>query len=97
MTHTPGPWNAPSMSVFAATGECVAEIQALRRPKLKTSRNAEMLANARLVAAAPALLAALKSAHYQLEMCAQSDNSLFEPDTAETLAECEAVIALAEG
>ncbi len=59
--HTPGPWalRMGSVSVFAATGEKVAEVTALKCPELKArggTRNAEIGANLNLVAAAPDLL-----------------------------------------
>jgi hypothetical protein len=64
--HTPGPWHDPRGSVAilsVATGEKIAEITALRCPVYKAkggTRNAEIAANARLIARAPDLLEALR-------------------------------------
>jgi hypothetical protein len=67
-THTPGPWKAdrwdigtgeakrPQIVVQSAT-DCVAYIQTLWVPDV---RHAEEMANARLIAAAPEMLEALK-------------------------------------
>ena len=61
--HTPGPWkespykggSAPDIPIMVGT-ECIASVHHLGR-----SRNAEWLANAKLIAAAPEMLAALEA------------------------------------
>ena len=57
-THTPGPWNVTKLYVRKQDGGLVASINDLWQ-KQKTPK-AEMDANARLIAAAPELLAALE-------------------------------------
>lgn len=65
--HTPGPWHIGRRSgasyIYGPLGEEVAG------PSTFTSGHDETLANARLIAAAPDLLAALESAHRALVTC----------------------------
>lgn len=61
--HTPGPWNARGLDVRKKNALiCVLGIEA----GIKQEEN-EQLANARLIAAAPDLLAALGAAQWMLE------------------------------
>ena len=62
--HTPGPWTvAASRAIFGGGG--IPEEIATVRPTRPTSDEAE--ANARLIAAAPELLAALQNLHAALD------------------------------
>ncbi len=58
-SYTPGPWHFERarvhFSVWSPTGVCVAEVRFVRRPDGTTSAD-----DARLIAAAPDLLAALQ-------------------------------------
>lgn len=68
--HTPGPWVKGVMSDYvakSASGEIIAEL-----PCSKASSE-ERAANARLIAAAPDLLGALKRAMNELAQCTQGD------------------------
>lgn len=67
MSHTPGPWHAPSAGIFAGN-ERVAVVEALRCPKLKAkggTRNVEIAANAQLIAAAPEMLEIIQEAYHR--------------------------------
>ena len=58
-THTPGPWTAVAWAkVQDARGNCVAKTHDARWTSISLDEGA---ANARLIAAAPELLAALKT------------------------------------
>jgi hypothetical protein len=60
-TYTPGPWTRSGWSVLA-DGKMIADAGFNPSPGFKPSRSEEEItANARLIAAAPALLAALKA------------------------------------
>ena len=72
MKHTPGPWSAPSAGIYAgpmvdgyATGPLIASVgtrEVLKQMrKFKRNTLQEVDANARLIAAAPDLLAALEA------------------------------------
>jgi len=63
--HTPGPWNVTGLYVREQDGGLVASINDLWHDQ-KTPK-AEMAANARLIAAAPELLAALEDTKLWLE------------------------------
>lgn len=76
--HTPGPWNVESNHVFDASGYCVAIC-----PYTKIRPQAE--ANARLIAAAPKLLAALKRLH-------AAEDMTIETFTAKEIDELEAAM-----
>ena len=60
MPHTPGPWEKISTSIYAGTDGACTEIVHGVRPQGK-EREEERDANARLIAAAPDLLAAAES------------------------------------
>ena len=70
MSHTPGPWevnrysNYEGYSISAEKRGCLAE--RWYPAELDEQENAEMAANARLIAAAPEMLEALKGAQAQL-------------------------------
>lgn len=63
MTHTPGPWFNDGTDIMAEDNFCVATIH---RPRMDDEgtymSNGQANANARLIAAAPELLSALKQA-----------------------------------
>jgi hypothetical protein len=83
--HTPGPWHVglkPGPIVYSEHGEQVAN---LFEPLIDEKENK---ANARLIAAAPDLLAALK------ELCA--DKYLADPINAGRMKNARAAIAKAE-
>jgi len=86
-THTPGPWHIGTRSsgraIYGSKGEEVATFTGLSMPD-------EELANARLIAAAPELLDALKWAVQQIE-----DD--LDPDHQTAMDACLAAIARAEG
>ena len=89
--HTPGPWsNTPGQpTIWANDGETkVATIEDLPWITLssgrRTSDTATEDANARLIAAAPDLLAALESAHLALVTC----NSCHRIGTLPNESEC---------
>jgi hypothetical protein len=68
--HTPGPWSAPSAAIYAgpivgrvAQGPKIAElgtVQILKSRRAAGLSDATIAADARLMAAAPAMLAALR-------------------------------------
>ena len=88
--HTPGPWMAQGNRVMAA-GEQIGFINA--NPSCCT---AEDWANARLIAAAPDLLAALQNARNVLAGIASGDLKTVSAD-GPALAQCRAAIAKATG
>ena len=84
--HTPGPWRVDYMTVLAGTKNLVAECASM------AVGESESKANARLIAAAPEMLEALKTilAHPRT-----NDKSVvFMPDE---VAKARAAIAKAEG
>jgi hypothetical protein len=68
----------------------------LKKRWVPTPEADEAMANARLIAAAPDLLAACEKALYQLHLHASGGN-LTEDDACDACAELEAAIAKAEG
>ncbi len=79
MTHTPGPWTVPILSVERPSGHDVRPTVAIRTPQgqmlLSCSglpARGEMQANARLIAAAPELLEAAERADQWLDVIAQN-------------------------
>ena len=93
MKHTPGPWKIgmrPGPIVYGPMGEQVCN---MRAPLLIEEEN---LANARLIAAAPAMLEALKDAIYHLEKLyiASTDH---DHRAVKTLLDARAAISAAEG
>jgi len=66
--HTQGPWRTPALAVYAGrtkVAQCISENDNEFWPGIEgdiSPENAEAAANARLIAAAPDLLAALESA-----------------------------------
>lgn len=92
-THTPGPWTVGDTAIWALD-DC--EFHAIADcPVNHTCRDAEtMWANARLIASAPDLLAALKEA-----LAVHGGDLRFGPDEDEQswCAQARAAIAKAEG
>jgi len=84
--HTPGPWTATGRSVNAEASDrniCVVRFAG------------DAAANARLIAAAPAMLEALKVAAAYMAALPQFPDRGF--DVASITNECKAAIAAAEG
>jgi hypothetical protein len=102
--HTPGPWNTDEQVIFASSGEAVASTWKFGQFDVGgRGSHAEADANARLIAAAPELLAALKSALSWITVLTETS-----PGNAEDMrdmehkrdylgAELRAAIAKAEG
>lgn len=69
MTHTPGPWSCDygNFSVYCETGAEVCEVTPGNHDDHTAISVEEMQANARLIAAAPELLATLKEAYDALD------------------------------
>ena len=68
--HTPGPWLAQFCDVYEVKGMTrIADVL----PRSKPDWTAEDHANARLIAAAPALLAACKQALIEFEALAEAN------------------------
>ena len=82
-SHTPGPWKAEKPGIYSADGVCVA----MRHPE----SGPEFTANARLIAAAPALLAACKRLLVSLEWSIPADKM----DRSEQVDTLRAAIAAA--
>lgn len=101
--HTAGPWRPEKAGVYDANGQCVCR----RHPEAER----EWTANARLIAAAPALLAACEAATQQLvdlhaaiadmelggRFVDDSINMLSEGQTAITAARAALALARGEG
>jgi len=88
--HTPGPWrwNVDPSGHFAyqhETGKIIASVQG-------KSTNGAAAANARLIAAAPELLAALRAIQREIEANPDNDTAIRSIDFI-----CGAAIAKAEG
>lgn len=62
MTHTPGPWGCDGTEVYAEHLSICTAYRARLDDEGNYMPNAEVNANARLIAAAPELLAALRAA-----------------------------------
>lgn len=99
MTHTPGPWKASFgdlIRVFATElpGVTVCGVHKIGRQVGEYTPEAEVQckANARLIAAAPDMLAALKLAEEHLPFIAD-DN----PEASHALVQVRAAVAKAEG
>jgi hypothetical protein len=104
MPHTPGPWTQAGAQI-AAFGEAAANICTVSSPRSSAWVGAapvevgdpdfdEAYANARLIAAAPALLAALKELH-RLDTAIAEDRAT-ERDWDEAFRRSKAVVARAE-
>ena len=59
--HTPGPWSAVEEGVYCSAGPVVARVDGRGFEQYAPRDHQERDANARLIAAAPDLLSALKS------------------------------------
>ena len=59
-THTPGPWRITTdfIGIYDSEGRCIADMDSESAPEFGES---ETLANARLIAEAPAMLEALRA------------------------------------
>jgi len=102
-THTPGPWivedwkytdsrsawRRDGVPTIVGANDAIAEVFNLYRPNAEDDAENEAMANARLIAAAPEMLAALE------ELCA--DKYLADPINADRMANAIAVIAKAKG
>lgn len=84
--HTPGPWEV-EFSIIAAPDckKCIVQFGF----DIRNHKNPEVLANARLIAAAPALLEALERARYGLS------NYMTQRDKAILITDIESAIAKA--
>ena len=88
MGHTPGPWNNSGGYITDATGTEIADVEwAGSEPEGK--------ANARLIAAAPELLAACREAVSAITYLLSNDDD--DPNYADTLNTLAAAISKAEG
>lgn len=100
-SHTPGPWLAEESEIFAAAGDAVriAETVPLADdPQDVPGFGRTELANARLIAAAPTLLEALKEAREMVLSWAAYAGDYFREkhSLADDVARLDAVIAKAE-
>lgn len=99
-THTPGPWYVGTGWIFHRSDERIGGSGApLREEVCRVLTNDVGDANARLIAAAPELLAVLKDAEYYLALTSNNmcDEGL-EPDDSGAIAkQARAAIAKAEG
>lgn len=97
--HTRGPWEDTGVFI-EADGEALAEVKFLQRPSIRLGE-LERVANARLIAAAPDLLAAAKSQRIMLYAwkAARSNFGLSDDhgELARAIAETEAAISQATG
>ncbi len=112
-THTPGPWQLHKSDDTLVIGSDCREVaeacgdytEEAERPVLQRlveyldHHGRRMEANARLIAAAPDLLSALKDARESIEALANmvSDATQFRQDVSDDLARINAAIAKAEG
>jgi hypothetical protein len=89
---TPGPWvidwNVARLDIFSSDAKVL--VASLRRSAMSPAIDEAARANARLIAAAPDLLATLAEAHDIIDAIGQ-------PETAEVAARMRAVIAKAKG
>ena len=89
---TPGPWaidwNVARLDIFSSDAKVL--VASLRRSAMSPAIDEAARANARLIAAAPDLLATLVDAHDIIDAIGQ-------PETAEVAARMRAVIAKAKG
>jgi len=101
LTHTPGPWRISTLDArtvgperdLTAHGTTVTQLQAVARV---TERGIESDANARLIAAAPELLAALKAIVAVLQK--EAPGTRLNHHSYDTIgAQAHAAIAKAEG
>jgi hypothetical protein len=102
-THTPGPWKVEnwkyteSLAAWRRDGvptiiggnDAIAEVFNLYRPNAEDDAESEAMANARLIAAAPEMLAALE------ELCA--DKYLADPINADRMGKAKAALAKVKG
>jgi hypothetical protein len=96
--HTPGPWRMDGTTVYALTdtkeqNRFWCSVQSVRRAEYGEASDAEVFANARLIAAAPDLLEALR----WLAGCAGKLGVYPVRDLDEALERARAAIAKAEG
>jgi hypothetical protein len=95
-SHTPGPWNYDWFNSPTVKGELVLEVYALNDPRRLVRVNDSMEnseANARLIAAAPQLLAMAKNLLEAIDYNGESDTQEVIGDKVEL----RAAIARAEG
>jgi len=101
--HTSGPWKVENwkytdsrsawrrdgVPTIVGVNDAIAEVFNLYRPNAEDDAESEAMANARLIAAAPEMLAALE------ELCA--DKYLADPINADRMANAKAALAKAKG
>jgi hypothetical protein len=113
MTHTPGPWRVSDSLTNDGSRPIVSEdagiawarmIDLEQNKKLWQSTDPERDANAKLIAAAPALLEALVAIRHtwaghseQCETVLRRNNKKCDCDWPKVAAQCDAAIALAKG
>lgn len=95
--HTPGPWMMATRPSSIVGWPVVAPYAMGRSVCNVTAGHDESAANARLIAAAPDLLAALKDARETIIQHVNSRGSEAEGSSADWVAEIDAAIARAEG
>lgn len=93
MTHTPGPWLADSGSIVSVTRMIIADCFSAIYRNSPPMSDEVMVANARLIAAAPDMLAALKA----LVVHDEADDSRRGLPPCMELVDAHAAIAKAEG
>jgi len=98
-THTPGPWQLHKSDDTLVIGSDCREVAEACGDYTEEAEWPRMEANARLIAAAPDLLSALKDARESIEALANmvSDATQFRQDVSDDLARINAAIAKAEG
>jgi hypothetical protein len=106
LKHTPGPWNTMAADIYRATYRIFAGSEYLASVGNSVHTREQTAANARLIAAAPELLAELEEAQSHLAVLVvlledDDDSRARWADTLagarQTLAECRAVIDQAKG
>ena len=105
--HTPGPWMAASkassivgLPVVAKTGRSIASVTFFNLGERFDHHEQESYANARLIAAAPGMLAALKEAADFMSDIARDHHPNWRPEMCDpdsVLGKVYAAIARAEG
>lgn len=96
--HTQGPWSITTdyIGIYDSKGRCIADMDSESSPEIGLD---ETLANARLIAAAPDMLAALEDMLTVFRAVADLDDEGFDPDGCEysCVIEASAAIAKAKG
>jgi hypothetical protein len=103
--HTPGPWHwrlSANATVHIEHGDCLPDEIGMLKNRVcvmpaEIMHDYNSLANARLIAAAPEMLEALKGATYALETLQASESGMLYTFMDETIRDALAAIAKAEG